>query len=137
MAEKKQFWQIYHKIPEDLKEALFSKETENLIENIYQKYQIKDGELSVLVDLINEVLTGGLSFNKFPSYLKEKTELSFELVEEISKEINRFLFFPLQDSLNKIYGADIYNIKPSEEINKINKKTKNKINIDQYRESVE
>ena len=110
MAEEmnpEQFWKLYKKLPQELKDALFAEETGVNISEICQRNNILEN-FSQIVDLVGEVLLGLLPPEEFPVVLGKTILLEEETVKRITHEINRFIFFPVKESL-----ADLYRLGPS------------------------
>lgn len=105
MAKKynrEQLWKLYEKLPEDLKEAIFSGDT---AENLYEacaRNGIEDDRIPEIARYVGRVLLGILPLDKFQKTLEEEVKLKKETAKRISREVNRFIFYPLKSSLEEI-----------------------------------
>lgn len=104
---REQFWQLYKKLPEDLKETIFSEETAKDIEDICKRNGISSENLSKIVDLVGKVLLGILSLGELQRNLEKELKLGFTATKKIAQEINRFIFLPVRKSLFSLYEVEI------------------------------
>lgn len=111
---KEQFWKLYEKLPQELKDALFAEETSNNIEDVCQRYEIEEN-LDNVVDLVGQVLVGVLAPEDFPETLGKELKLEKDIAKKAAQEINRFIFYPVRSDLEKLYqtGA-VVSAKPAE-----------------------
>ncbi len=132
-----QFWKLYEKLPQELKDALFAEETGNYILEICKRYEIEEN-LEKIVDLVGQVLVGVLPPEEFQESLEKELELEKEIAKKVAQEINRFIFYPVKPALEQIYKLEITpSEKPAEkpEIEKEKPATPSK--EDTYREQIE
>lgn len=101
-----QFWKLYEKLPQELKDALFSDETGNNIYEVCQRNEIEEN-LEDIVDLVSQVLTGVLAPDDFQGILEKELKLEKEIAKKASQEINRFIFYPVRTELEKLYQTKI------------------------------
>jgi len=97
-----QTWKLFEKIPEDLKEAIFSVEVANDIYNICEKNEIE--EVSKMAKIVGNVMLGLLSPDNLKETLEKELNLKSEKAQKITQEIDRFIFYPIKESLNNLYG---------------------------------
>jgi len=141
MAKKytsEQFWKLYEKLPQELKDALFAEETGN---NIYESCKRNGVEenLEEIVDYVGQVLVGVLPPEDFQETLERELKLRKEVAKKVAQEINRFIFYPVKPALEELYKIEI---KPTE---KLPEKPKKELPIteekpkkrDIYREPIE
>lgn len=103
---REQLWKLYEKLPEELKEALFSAETANDISQICKRNNVEK-KVGEIAEYTGDVLMGLLSPNEFEKALIEKVRLEAEVAKNVAREINRFIFFPLKEVLSKLYEIEI------------------------------
>lgn len=138
---KDQFWKLYEKLPEELKEAISSVETADNIWNICERYGIN--EVSEVAKLVGNVLLGVLTPEDFQETLERELKLEKSVAKKVAQEINRFIFYPVRTELEKLYQTGVavsaksaeavpIEVKPTEE-----KKPTEPGKADSYRESVE
>ncbi len=145
MLEKytpEQFWKLYQKLPQDLKDVLFAEETGNNIYEICKRNEIEEN-LEAIVDLIGQVLLGLLPPNEFQETLEKELKLEREVAKKVNHEINRFIFYPVKASLEELYKMPLTpttepKITPERPIiPKIEKKPEAPPKRDIYREPIE
>ena len=109
MAEytKEQLWKLYEKLPEELKDAIFSEETANSIGTICERNKIEDEKVSEVAKYTGRVLLGILPPSEFSATLEKEVRLEKEVVKKVSQEINRFIFYPVKSSLEELYRVEI------------------------------
>lgn len=110
MAKKytvEELWQLYEKIPEELKTAFFSDEITKIIESIGKKYILKEEEVAKIADWIGYVFLGILHPTKFELALKREL-FAEKTADAIIAEINAHIFYPLKKELEKLYGEGFF-----------------------------
>jgi len=107
---QEELWNLYDKLPEELREALFSETVATAIHNICERNEIEN--TLRLTKLIGFVLLGILLPEKLQMTLHEELNLSVETSEKVSQEINRFIFYPVKDNLSALYGKEISPVPP-------------------------
>lgn len=101
-----QFWKLYENLPKELKDALFSGETGNNIYEICKKNGIAE-KLEDIVDLVGAVLVGVLLPDNFQKILEEELRIEDEVAKKVTHEINRFIFFPVKNSLAEMHKIEV------------------------------
>ena len=82
---KEQFWKLYEKLPQELKEAIFSEETADSIWDICSKNGIDDERVSEVARYTGRVLMGLLP----PDELEETLEKELKLQKGVAKKVNQ------------------------------------------------
>lgn len=100
-----QLWKLYEKLPEELKEAIFSAETADNIWNVCDRNEVE--EVSKVAKYAGYVLMGVLPPDEFQKTLEEEVGLEKEIAKKVTQEINRFIFYPVKISLEEIYKVPI------------------------------
>ena len=137
---------LFDTLPEELKDALLSEGTAERISEICQRYEIKEKEVPEIAKMVGNVLMGLLPPEEFRESLEKKLFIDKERAENISREVNRFILFPVKESLAEFYreirfapGGRI--TKPEKKISKekeeIEVKEEKEPGTDIYREPVE
>jgi len=109
MAEKytrEQFWKLYEKLPQELKDALFAEETGNNIYDICERNGISEN-LDQIVEYVGQVLVGLLPPNEFQETLEKELRLEPEIAKKVYQEIFRFIFYPVKTSLEELYKIEM------------------------------
>lgn len=102
-----QLWKLYDKLPPELQEAVFSAENAEHLDAICQRYEVAVKQIPDIAKLIGRVFLGVLPPEDFPTVLEKETELKKETAKQVTHEINRFIFAPVQASLAQIYNIGV------------------------------
>ncbi len=97
-----QFWKLYEKLPQELKDALFAEETGNNIYDVCKRYGVLES-LEEIVEYVGQVLVGVTPPDEFQEGLEKELKIEKDTAKKISQEINRFIFYPVKTSLEEIY----------------------------------
>jgi len=95
---KEELWNLYEKLPEELREAVFSEETARNISSISFRNDIESDKVSIFARLIGRVFLGLLPPSEFQESLKK------EAVKDVYHEVNRFIFMPVKAELTALYS---------------------------------
>ena len=95
---------LFKKLPEELKEAIYSDETANHILDICERNKIEKGSIGVMV---SDVLYGLLPLNEFQKTIEQELKLEEEKAKKITREVSRFIFYPVRIYLEKLYEIEI------------------------------
>ena len=103
---REEFWKLYEKLPQELKDALFAEETGN---NIYEtcKRNGVENNLDQIVEYVGQVLDGVLPPDEFQATLEKEVKLKKDIAKKVAQEINRFIFYPVKSSLEELYKIEI------------------------------
>ena len=104
---KKQLWELYKQLPQELKDAIFSVENAEKISNICSSAGIEGNVISQIAKYTGYVLMGILPPNELQPVLEKEEGLKKNIAKEIAWQINRFIFLPVKNSLEALYGAKI------------------------------
>ncbi len=102
---KEKLWKFYEKLPEELKDAIFSEETAESIWNTCDKNNVD--EVSEIAQYVGRVLLGVLAPEDFQEALEKEMKLKKEVAKKVSQEIHRFVFFPVKESLALLYKIEV------------------------------
>jgi hypothetical protein len=98
------FWQTYEKLPDSLKEALFSEENFNIVSAICEKNGIADEEVkSQVLKYVGKTLMGLLPIKEFSITIELELDLDADVARTISSDIDNQIFSHLRIELNKLY----------------------------------
>lgn len=103
----KQFWKLYEKLPEELREALFSEETSNAVYQSCEKNQVSEENALKISEYVGKVLAGLLPPAELQDALEKELKLKKSVAKEVAREINRFVFYPVKTSLEKLYAIEL------------------------------
>jgi hypothetical protein len=136
MAEdytRDELWKLYEVLPKELKEAIFSQETADVIYRTCTRNNLEEEKIPEVAKYVGYVLMGLLAPDELEKKLIEVLEIGAEKSKNISQEISRFVFFPLRPILEKLYQKEItQTAKPKSEIKEERPKRR-----DIYREPIE
>ena len=102
---QQQLREIYAKLPEDLKDAIFSVNSADVIMSIGKKYNLTINKMGELADETGLVMLGLTPPNNFISNLNGRLEVDAEVAKKIAEEINSEIFSKIRESLKKIHGT--------------------------------
>ncbi|MBU0547113.1 MAG: hypothetical protein ABH876_00955 [Patescibacteria group bacterium] len=104
---KEQFWKLYEKISQELKETIFSEETANNILDICLRNGVEDERVSEVARYTGRVLMGILEPTDFQETLEKELKMEKNTAKKISQGINRFIFYPVKPALEELYKTEI------------------------------
>jgi len=138
-----QFWKLYKKLPQELKDALFAEETGNNIYDTCKRNGIEEN-LEEVVEYVGQVLVGVLPPEEFQETLEKEAGIEKNLVKKVAQEINRFVFYPVKPLLEELYKTEIAPpakptkiIPPPEATTPPEEEPKSPTKKDTYREPIE
>ena len=138
--DQKQFLKLYKKLPEEIQKTMSSSELGIDLESICDKYDIVS-EFHFLRKCVENVLLGLLAPNEFEETIQGELGIDKEKAKNVTREVNRFIFYPVKSSLEDLYNMEIAPIAkmsvtlPTEK--KEEKKAKKPVKSDTYREPID
>jgi len=107
-SSKDIFWKEYEKLPDIIKDALFSEENFTIVSDICEKHNLKDDESkSQIMKYVGKTLMGELPIKEFFINLELEMNLDTKRARDISNDIDRRIFSHLRIALNKLYNANV------------------------------
>lgn len=113
---KEQLRKLYLKLPPEVKDMASSDEVADLIFQVLEDNQLDDERGTKISELIRNVLYGLLPPEDFQTALEKDVGVKKDPAKKINQEINRFVFFPIKESLNGLYHGGTETVKAGEEI---------------------
>jgi hypothetical protein len=104
---KEELWKIFEKLPDELKEAIFSEKTAEDIFNICTRNGIEDERMSKVAKYVGRVLMGLLPPNEFEEILEKEVGIEKEVAKSIRREVEMLIFYPVRNRLEEIYKVEI------------------------------
>ena len=101
---EEQIAQMYDNLPEDLKDAIFGLEMNEIVERIGRENQLNIEQIGDLANETGMVMLGVTHPNEFIANLAERLEVDKEKARAIAQEINEQVFKKVRDSLRKIHN---------------------------------
>jgi len=102
----KQFWKLYEKLPQELRDAVFSQEVGNDIFEICSRYNLLNSHED-MINYVGQVLIGLLPPEEFEDTIEVALRLKKSKAKKISQEIYRYVFYPVKENLEKLYRMEI------------------------------
>jgi len=99
---REQLQKIYLTLPQNLKEAIFSVENAEKIQQIAQRYQIPIQNLPKLASATGQVLLTVLAVEKLISSLEIELDIDRNTAQKIVQDIKQEIFSPVMPILTKI-----------------------------------
>ncbi|MFA5080224.1 MAG: hypothetical protein WC472_01195 [Candidatus Paceibacterota bacterium] len=100
------FWDTYKKLPEDLKEALFSDKNNEVVGHICAQAGLDEEQTAGIAKFIGRVLMGLLPLSEFPIIIELELNIKQALASQINRQVYISIFKHLRVSLNKINDAN-------------------------------
>jgi len=98
---------LLERLPEELKEALFSEKTTDAIFNVCDRNEVEEDKIPKISEYVGQVLLGILPFEDFERALKEKVGLNVQKAKKVSSEMFHFVFYPVKEALASLYRSEI------------------------------
>jgi hypothetical protein len=104
---KEELWKIIEKLPDELKEVIFSEKTAEDIFNICTRNRIEDERMSKVAKYVGRVLMGLLPPSEFENTLEKEVGIEKEAAKNIRREVEIIIFYPVRKQLEEIYKIEI------------------------------
>ncbi|GEM_PF-1008648 len=91
-------------LPENLKTALFSAQTAEIIKKVSEQNNVPEGKVSSVAGAIGLILLGFIHPEELPQEISERTGLAQPVGKAISDSLNNRIFAPLRETLDGIYA---------------------------------
>src|SRR3989344_6358304 len=106
MADKEQVLRKMEKMHQDLREAIFSVDSENVVLAIAKKYGLQIDQAGELADEIGLLMLGVTHPRDFVASLAKRLGTDSETTKKIAEEINAQIFSKVKESLKKIHSVE-------------------------------
>lgn len=105
---KDELWKLYDKLPQELQEAIFDNENADNILKICNRYGIiEQNDVSDVAVIAGQVLLGLLPPTEFQGALEKELKLRQEVAKDVSREIFRYIFYPVKANLEELYKIEV------------------------------
>lgn len=94
----------YQKLPDDVREALYSESVANSILTIGESNNIDQYKITELADEVGLVMYGITNPKNFISNLSSRLGTDITIARKIAEEVNSQIFSKVRESLKKIHG---------------------------------
>ena len=102
-----QLEQIFQKLPDELQESIFSMETADAVNNACLAQGATDERGNKVAELTGQVLMGLILPEDFQKSLEKEAGLKKDAALNIARDITRFVFFPLKESLRQLHDIGV------------------------------
>ena len=102
---EEQIAQMYDNLPEDIKDAIFGLEMNEIVEKIGRENQLNIEQIGDLANETGMVMLGVTHPNEFIGNLADRLEVDKEKARVIAQEINEQIFKKVRDSIRKIHNT--------------------------------
>lgn len=123
-------WKLYEKLPQALKDAIFSEEVADNINKICTKSKLTNEQMSEVAKYTGQVMLGLVPLDGFEATLKKEVKLTPSKASRVAWEIDRFIFGDIRECLTALHQ-----VKPAAKAQKEPKKSSYK--QDPYLEPVD
>ncbi len=101
-----QFWKLQEKLPQELRDALWSPETGDDIHEVIERHDV-DEHGQKISWLVGQVLIGLILPQEFAEALEKEIKLPKTLADAIARDINRLVFYPVKPALEQLHRMEI------------------------------
>lgn len=102
-----QYWQLFEKLPEELKDLILAEETAKDIYDICERNDVDVFLVPKVAKYAGNVLMGILPPEEFEGVLEKEVGLKKAKAKEVAREIHRHIFFPVRGLLEQLYRVEI------------------------------
>lgn len=101
---QKELLDIYEKLPQEVKDAIFSIDSATMIQKIAKNYKLTVDKMGELADETGLVMLGLTHPRDYISNLSRRLEINKETAKKIAEEINTQIFSKIRESLKRIHN---------------------------------
>jgi len=101
---KQQVLKKFDALPQNLKEALFSEHNANLLWQICGGQHLTEDKISVIATIAGDVILGFIHAEDLAKEIKNELGINQEIANTIALEIDRKIFGPIRNDLEKVYS---------------------------------
>jgi len=104
---KEQLNNLFDQLPEELQETIFSLDTSENILNVCRTYGLLSEEVGQISECVGQVLMGLLPPSDFQRAIQDRVGIPEVLARAVTREIHRFVFYPVRPALEELYKIEI------------------------------
>lgn len=101
---QKELLDIYEKLPQEVRDAIFSVDSATTIQNVARNYKLTVDKMGELADETGLVMLGITHPRDYISNLSSRLEVDKETAKKIAEEINTQIFSKIRESLKGIHN---------------------------------
>ncbi len=100
---KDELWKIFEALPLELKQAVFSEETADTIQETCQRNNIPEEQMGKIAGIVGDSLMGLLHPEDLAQAIINETGLPPDQAIGVARDINRLIMFPVKSYLYEFY----------------------------------
>jgi hypothetical protein len=93
----------WDKLPQSLREAIFSEENENIIQNTVKTNNLTENQAQILSLIIGDIFRGFIHQNELANEIIKDLKINANIAASITSEINSKIFAQIKNDLEKAY----------------------------------
>lgn len=98
-----QRWEMYYKLPQSVRDALFSDNTSQMIFSIAKSEGLLPHS-EKLAEITGDVMLGILPITRFRETLQDKLNIDEEKARRVAKGVRDKIFMPIAQELRKVHN---------------------------------
>lgn len=106
----------YRKLPEELKDAIFSSSVAEKVIDIGRRFTLSIEETGILGEETGYIMLGLVRPEDFQNSLKDRLDLDEEDAEKLAHTVNSEIFFPIRELFRKAHRTEITESLPKAEV---------------------
>ncbi len=110
-------YELFSKLPQDLREIMFSVETADKIGEVAKKNNLESDQIWWLSHTVGMILLGETKITNFVETLQRRCKLEETKARQLARDINEAIFLPVKESLKKIHQIPEWPRENKEETN--------------------
>ena len=103
-TKTKNFQELFEKLPQDIKEAMYGIDSSEAIQSISKKYNLLIDKMGILSEETGLVMLGLTHPKDFISNLAKRLQVDQLTAKSIAQDVNEQIFKKVRESLMKIHG---------------------------------
>jgi len=96
-------YELFSKLPQDLRETMFSVETADKIGEVAKKNNLNNDQTWWFSHTVGMILLGETKITNFVETLQKRCKLEETKARQLARDINEIIFLPVKESLKKIH----------------------------------
>lgn len=104
---REQYWQLFQKLPQELRTHMLAQETADDIHNICERNEVSTASVPKIAKYTGYVLLGVLPPDDFQKTLEKEAKLKKTAAKKVAQEIHRHIFFPVRTLLSELYKVEV------------------------------
>ncbi|MCH7882798.1 hypothetical protein IIA95_00025 [Patescibacteria group bacterium] len=106
MPTQNEIQQKFKELPQDLRDAIFSVDTADIIQAIAKRHNLPIDKMGELADEVGLLILGTTRPKDFVSHLARRLDADIEKARKIAEEVNTQIFAKIKESLKKVHTLE-------------------------------